>query len=196
MIEDASTVGASLGLGVWCGDEAGPFRAVPHPGPSWQPEGRPARPPHAYVRGGTAEILAPFRPADGHVRVEGTTTCPSAVSHPWAKRESSAIPAALPAPPPTADTSRAAWDRWQAGLTRPITRPAAWPPPRVLLVLDTRVDHYERATPARPVEPVARLRRLSRSPTFSCSPSQVSFDRLTQIPLSHLLNSVAAKGRA
>ena len=36
-------MGASLGLEVWCEDEAGPFQAVPHPGASWRPEGRPAR---------------------------------------------------------------------------------------------------------------------------------------------------------
>ena len=43
LVEDAYTVGTSLGLAVWCEDEAGPFQTVPHPGPSWQPEGRPAR---------------------------------------------------------------------------------------------------------------------------------------------------------
>ena len=52
MIEDAYTLGASLGLAVWCEDEAGPFQAVPHPGASWRPEGRPGRQPHEYVRGG------------------------------------------------------------------------------------------------------------------------------------------------
>ena len=141
MIEDAYTAGASLGLEVWCEDEAGPFQAVPRPGPSWQPEGHPARQPHEYVRGGTAKLLTLSRPADGHVRVEGTATCPNAVLHPWLKREPADILAGLPAPPPAADASRAAWDRWQAGVTQPITRPAELPPLRVLLVLDNLAGH-------------------------------------------------------
>jgi hypothetical protein len=32
LIEDAYTTGVSLGLAVWCEDEAGPFQAIPHPG--------------------------------------------------------------------------------------------------------------------------------------------------------------------
>ena len=31
------TLGAQLGLSVWCEDEAGPFQAVPQSGASWQP---------------------------------------------------------------------------------------------------------------------------------------------------------------
>ena len=142
MIEDAYTLGASLGLAVWCEDEAGPFQAIPHAGSSWQPEGHPARQPHEYVRGGTAKVLTLFRPADGRVRVEGTTTCPNAVLHPWLKRELSAILAALPALPPTADTSRKAWERWQAGLSVRITLPAELPPLRVLLVWDNLAGHH------------------------------------------------------
>jgi len=141
LIEDAYASGASLGLAVWCEDEAGPFQAVPHPGPSWQPEGHPARQPHEYVRGGTAKVLTLFRPADGHVRVEGATACPNSVLHPWLKRELAAILAALPALPPTADTSRAAWERWQAGLSVRITLPQQLPPLRVLLVLDNLAGH-------------------------------------------------------
>ena len=141
MIEDAYTLGGSVGLEVWCEDEAGPFQAVPHPGESWQPEGHPARQPHEYVRGGTAKVLTLFRPADGRVRVEGTTTCPNTVLHPWLKRELSAILADLPNPPPTADQSRAAWERWQAGLGQPITLPAELPPLRALLVLDNLAGH-------------------------------------------------------
>ena len=130
MIEDAYTAGAALGLSVWCADEAGPFQAVPHPGPSWRPEGDPARQPHEYVRGGTAKVLTLFRPSDGRVRIEGTTTCPNAVLHPWLKRELGDILAELPAPPPTADASRAAWERWQAGLGVRITLPEQLPPLR------------------------------------------------------------------
>ncbi len=98
MIEDAYTLGKGLGLEVWCCDQAGPFQTVPHPGPSWRPEGEPARQPHEYVRDGTAKVLTLFRPADGRVRVEGVTTCPNAVLHPWLKRELSEILAGLPDP--------------------------------------------------------------------------------------------------
>ncbi len=99
MIEDAYATGASLGLAVWCEDEAGPFQAVPHAGSSWRPAGHPARQPHEYVRGGTAKVLTLFRPADGRVRIDGTRTCPNAVLHPWLKRELAAVLAELPAPP-------------------------------------------------------------------------------------------------
>lgn len=141
MIEDAYTLGASLGLAVWCEDEAGPFQTVPHPGPSWQPEGRPARQAHEYVRNGTAKVLTLFRPADGRVRVEGATSVTNAVLHPWAKRELTAILAELPAPPPSAEASRAAWERWQTGLLWPITLPDQPPLLRVLLVLDNLSGH-------------------------------------------------------
>jgi len=141
LIEDAYTSGTSLGLAVWCEDEAGPFQAIPHPGSSWRPEGRPARQPHEYVRGGTAKVLTLFRPADGRVRVEGAVTCPNTVLHPWLKRELSAVLAELPALPPTADTSRAAWERWQVGLSVRITLPEELPPLRVLLVLDNLTGH-------------------------------------------------------
>ena len=145
MIADAYTRGASLGLEVWCEDEAGPFQAIPHPGPSWQPEGHPARQPHEYIRNGTAKVLTRFHPADGRVRVEGMTTCPNAVLHPWLERELTAILATLPDPPPTADVSRATWERWQAGLSQPITRPAELPALRVLLVLDHLAGHKSTA---------------------------------------------------
>jgi hypothetical protein len=141
LIEDAYTAGAALGLEVWCEDEAGPFQAVPHPGSSWRPEGDPARQPHEYVRGGTAKVLTLFRPADGRVRVEGTASCPNAVLHPWLMRELADILAELPPLPPKADASRAAWERWQAGLSVRITLPAALPPLRVLLVLDNLAGH-------------------------------------------------------
>ena len=142
MIEDAYTLGASLGLAVWCEDEAGPFQTVPHPGTSWQPEGRPARQPHEYIRNGTAKVLTLFRPADGRVRVEGVISVTNAVLHPWAKRELAAVLAELPAPPPTTAASRAAaWERWQVGLTLPITLPEQLPALRVLLVLDNLTGH-------------------------------------------------------
>ncbi|OWK41912.1 transposase [Fimbriiglobus ruber] len=141
MIEAADTVGQSLGLEVWCDDEAGPFQTIPQPGSSWQPEGDPARQPHEYLRDGTAKILTRFHPADGQVRIPGTTTCPNTVLHPWLERERTAILAALPPLLPTADPSRAAWERWLRGLQQPITLPAVLPPRRVLLVLDNLAGH-------------------------------------------------------
>jgi hypothetical protein len=97
--------------------------------------------------------MTPFRPADGHVRVEGVTSCPNAVPHPRPKQELAGILAGLPDLPPTADRSRAAWDRWQAGLKGRITLPAELPPPRVLLVPDDLAGHR---TPGLVLWPFAR----------------------------------------
>ena len=141
MIEDAYTLGVGLGLPVWCADQAGPFPTMPHPGAGWRPEGDPARLPHEYVRNGTAKVMTRFHPATGAVRLTGTATCPNAVLHPWLERELSGILAGLPAPVPTAAASRAAWDRWQAGLGAKVTLPADLPPLRMLLVLDNLAGH-------------------------------------------------------
>jgi hypothetical protein len=91
VIERAYRLGEALGLQVWTEDEAGPFQAIPQPGPSWQPEGQPVRQPHEYVRGGTAKLLTLFRPATGEVRAEPVEHTTNAVLHPWLKRELSAI---------------------------------------------------------------------------------------------------------
>ena len=99
MIEDAYRLGEAMGLPVWCTDQAGPFQTVPHPGPCWRPEGEPARQPHEYLRDGTAKVLTLFHPVDGQVRLEGVTSCPNAVLHPWLRRELSAVPEGLPAAP-------------------------------------------------------------------------------------------------
>jgi hypothetical protein len=141
LIEDAYTLGGKLGLSVWCCDQAGPFQTVPQPGPGWQPQGQPAQQPHEYIRNGTAKVLTLFHPADGQVRVEGATTCPNAVLHPWLKRELSAILAALPEQPPAVQASRAAWERWQQGLSSKPTLPDELPPLRLLLVLDNLTGH-------------------------------------------------------
>jgi hypothetical protein len=141
LIEDAYTLGKGLGLEVWCCDQAGPFQTVPQPGPSWRPEGEPARQPHEYTRDGTAKVLTLFHPADGRARVKGVTTCPNEVLHPWLKRELSDILAALPDPPPTARASREAWERWQQGLSVRPTLADELPPLRLLLVLDNLAGH-------------------------------------------------------
>src|SRR5205823_167156 len=75
--------------------------------------------------------------ADGHVRLKGVITCPNAVLHPWLKGELTAVLAAMPEPmPEPAAGWRAAWERWQEGLTVKPTLPAELPPLRMLLVLD------------------------------------------------------------
>jgi hypothetical protein len=139
LIEDAYQLARGLGLEVWCCDQAGPFQTVPQPGRGWRPAGRPGRLPHDYVRNGTAKVLTLLHPSTGRVRLMGATSCPNAVLHPWLKRELAAILDALPPPSPPA--GRAAWERWQAGLTRPITLPADLPPLRLLLVLDNLAGH-------------------------------------------------------
>jgi hypothetical protein len=141
LIEEAYTRGESLGLTVWCEDEAGPFQTVPHPGPTWQPEGQPARQPHEYLRDGTAKVMTLFHPASGSVRVEGTTSTTNPVLHGWLKRELSGVRSGFPDPPPTAEASRAAWQRWQVGLTVRIPLPEELPPLRMLLVLDNLAGH-------------------------------------------------------
>lgn len=140
MIEDAYTLGESLGLSVWCCDQAGPFQTVPHPGASWRPEGDPARQPHEYVRNGTAKLLTLFHPADGRLRVRGATACPNSVLHPWLKRELEAVLADLPQRPER-QGQKAEWERWQKGLSVKPTLPADLPPLRVLLVLDDLTGH-------------------------------------------------------
>ena len=125
---------------VWCCDEAGPFRTVPPPGASWRPEGEPARQPHEYVRNGTAKVLTLFHPASGRVGVEGATSATNAVPHARLKRGPTGVLAGLPEPPP-AGPCRAAWRRWQAGLTWPISLPAELPPLQMRLVLDDLAGH-------------------------------------------------------
>jgi hypothetical protein len=151
LIEQASTLGAQVGLPVWCEDEAGPFQAVPHPGVSWQPREHPAQQPHEYIRGGTTKVLTLFHPASGQVRLQPAPRCTHAVLHPWLRERLSAILAALPRPGSSLDpavtraawpaVTRAAWTVWQAGLTRPFTLPHDLPPLRLLLVWDNLTGH-------------------------------------------------------
>jgi hypothetical protein len=142
LIEDAYRIGEAMGLPVWCTDQAGPYQTVPYPGQSWQPVGAPARLPHEYLRAGTAKVLTLFRPADGRVRLHGVTACPNAVLHPWLKRELAEILAAMPDPPAAPRGGwRAAWERWQEGLTIKPTLLEDLPPLRMLLVLDNLAGH-------------------------------------------------------
>jgi hypothetical protein len=131
-----------MGLGVWGMDEAGPYQAIPQPGAHWQPVGRPARYPHEHVRHGTAKLLTLFHPATGQVRVKGVTSCPNVVLHAWLEAELLAIVQALP-PPKTLkeEDNRAAWERWQAGLTVKPTLLDRLPPLQMLLVMDNLAGH-------------------------------------------------------
>ncbi len=137
MIERAYTTAEALGIPVWCQDEAGPYQAIPQPGPSWQPEGLPAHRPHESVRGGTAKLLTLLRPATGEVRALPVERAPNAVLHPWLKQELEAILAALP--PPAAGPAReaAAWEWRETSLWGL----AGLPPVRVLLVWDNLKGH-------------------------------------------------------
>jgi hypothetical protein len=133
-----------LGLPVWCEDEAGPYQAIPQPGHSWQPQGKPAPQPHEYVRGGTAKLLTLFRPASGEVRALPVESTPNTVLHPWLQQELTAILASLPPLPDEDASARAApayWEAWQAGLTVRPTLLADLPPLRLLLVLDNLTGH-------------------------------------------------------
>ncbi|MBV9325552.1 MAG: hypothetical protein JO352_17400, partial [Chloroflexi bacterium] len=124
-----------MGLAVWGMDEAGPYQAIPQPGVHWQPIGRPARYSHEHVRHGTAKLLTLFHPATGQVRVKGVTSCPNVVLHAWLEAELSTVVEALP--PATMfpeDDNRAAWERWQAGLTVKPTLCDELPPLRMLLI--------------------------------------------------------------
>src|SRR5215207_520541 len=143
LIEQAYTLGAQLGLPVWCEDEAGPFQAVPHPGASWQPREHPAKQPHEYIRGGTTKILTLFHPATGQVRLQPAPRGTNAVLHPWLRERLSAILTEGPASAPARDpvVTRAAWAVWQAGLTRPFSLPHDLPPLRLLLVWDNLAGH-------------------------------------------------------
>ena len=141
MIERAYRVGEALGVQVWCQDEAGPYQAIPRAGASWQPEGRPARQPHEYLRGGTAKLLTLFRPATGEGRAEPVAQATNAILHPWLQRELTSILAArspvLPGEQDPRDRPRGRrwsdWD-WHDGAHH-------LPPVRVLLIWDNLKGH-------------------------------------------------------
>ena len=140
----AYRLGEAWGLQVWCQDEAGPYQAIPHPGASWQPEGRPARRPHEYVRGGTVKLLTLFRPATGELHARPVTHTPNAVLHPWLMDELTGIVTSLPplaAETAAARAARPVWEAWQAGRTVRFTLLDDLPPLRVLLVLDNLSGH-------------------------------------------------------
>jgi hypothetical protein len=87
--------------------------------------------------------LTLFHPATGQLRVKGVTHTPNCVLHPWLQKELTAIIAALPPLDeiPDAATNRAAWRRWQDGLSVRFTLLEALPPLRLLLILDNLAGH-------------------------------------------------------
>jgi hypothetical protein len=142
-IERAYAVAEAAGIQVWTQDEAGPYQAIPQPGPSWQPEGEPVRLPHEYVRGGTAKLLTLFRPATGEVRADAVRHATNAVLHPWLKDELTAVLAACP-PAPPAGTPGYGWADWDWHpdahlLDRHL------PPVRVVVIWDNLKGHHSAA---------------------------------------------------
>lgn len=129
---------------VWCQDEGGPYQAIPQPGPSWQPEGQPARQPHEYIRGGTAKLLLLFRPATGQARAEPVEQTTNAVLHPWLKGELEQVLAELPPVAMAVPSELPAghwWSEWgwsqeQIGHWRDL------PPIRMILVWDNLTGHH------------------------------------------------------
>lgn len=130
---------------VWCEDEAGPFQAIPQPGPSWQPCGHPAQHPHEFIRGGTAKLLTLFRPATGEVHGQPVDRTPNTVLHPWLQREFTAILAALPSVPESPGVGQV-WETWGYPPERRAQYTATPAPAvRVLVILDNLAGHYTKA---------------------------------------------------
>jgi hypothetical protein len=138
LIEAAYRGAEAAGLELWCQDEAGPYQAIPQPGASWQPAGKPVRQPHEYVRGGTAKLLTLFRPATGTVRARGVTSAPNTVLHPWLQAELEGVLAALP-PVSVPEAERPAAAQWVTWLGHEPRHPL--PPLRLLLVWDNLAGH-------------------------------------------------------
>jgi hypothetical protein len=121
LIEKAYKEAEARGLALWCHDQAGPFQTIPCFGTSWQPQGKPIRQPHEYIRNGTAKLMTLFHPASGQVRAKGVTSCPNSILHPWLQKELSAIVAALPVPTTVMDPAiiHEMWAEWYEGLSAP-----------------------------------------------------------------------------
>jgi hypothetical protein len=138
LIDLAYFVAEAAGLPLWCQDEAGPYQAIPQPGSSWQPTGKPVRQPHEYIRGGTAKLLTLFRPATGEVRASAVRRAPNAVLHPWLQHEVLQILAELPQPAPCLNAPGSPTD-WATWLDHVPSQPL--PPLRMLLVWDNLAGH-------------------------------------------------------
>lgn len=142
MIEAAYSQGEDLGLIVLCEDEAGPYQAIPQAGQAWAEPGKPARIAQEYFRGGTAKLLTLFRPATGALSAKGVTNTTNAVLHPWLEDTLRELLQPHPAPSLLeVDANRAAWVRWQEGLSLKFTLPRELPALRALLVMDNLAGH-------------------------------------------------------
>jgi hypothetical protein len=139
LIELAYHAAEQVGIPVWCQDEAGPYQAIPQPGQSWRPEGKPVGQPHEYIRGGTAKLLTLFRPATGQVRAKGVTNAPNVVLHPWLKNELLQVLTDVPGPPTTDDVERPAPAQWATWLGHLPHLPL--PPLRLILIWDNLAGH-------------------------------------------------------
>jgi DDE superfamily endonuclease len=142
LIELAYHGAEAAGVALWCQDEAGPYQAIPQPGASWQPQGKPRTQPHEYIRGGTAKLLTLFRPATGEVRGKGVTNAPNLVLHPWLQTELEAVLATLP-PCTTAEVARPPLAQWATWLGHEPTEPL--PALRLILVWDNLAGHLSAA---------------------------------------------------
>jgi hypothetical protein len=138
LIDLAYRLAEAAGIPLWCQDEAGPYQAVPQPGQSWQPEGKPVCHPHEYIRGGTAKLLTLFRPATGEVRAKGVPSAPNAVLHPWLQHQLLQVLAELPevATDSTELPPAAQWATW----LEPVPR-LPLPPLRLILIWDNLAGH-------------------------------------------------------
>ncbi|MDQ5850977.1 MAG: transposase [Chloroflexota bacterium] len=116
---------------------------MPYAGETWAEEGQPERQGHEYLRDGIAKCLTLFHPATGEVRVKGVTRCPNPVLHQWLRAELQTILDTLPPASSSLDsgTTRALWERWQAGLSQPVPLPDDLPPLRMLLIMDNLKGH-------------------------------------------------------
>jgi hypothetical protein len=123
---------------VWCQDEAGPYQAIPQPGQSWRPEGKPVGQPHEYIRGGTAKLLTLFRPATGQVRAKGVTNAPNVVLHPWLQTELLQVLSDLPDTPnkDSEPPTHAQWATWLGHVPH-----LPLPQLRLILVWDNLAGH-------------------------------------------------------
>jgi hypothetical protein len=128
-----------MGIPLWGEDEAGPYQAIPQPGPSWQPEGQPIHQPHEYLRGGTTKLLTLFRPATGEVRAQTVDHATNAELHPWLKGELSTLLAQCP-PAPTEPTPGRRWSDWDYHPDAHLLD-AHLPPVRLLLIWDNLRGH-------------------------------------------------------
>src|SRR5579863_6947448 len=143
LIEQACEHAEGAGIVQLNEDEAGPYQAIPQPGASWQPEGKPACQPHEYERGGTAKLLTLFRPATGQLRAKGVLSAPNVVLHPWLKEQLWEILKEIEEKQPgetlPAEAERPPCARWETWLGHPPHR--SLPPLRIVLVLDNLAGH-------------------------------------------------------